>query len=65
MPTQTLHSTSVLAVLKRFGYDVENLNGDNAHSLHNVMTMEYTMHEYFDQLDIWFEGTVSVTHVYE
>jgi len=63
MLTQMPHSTSVLAVLKRFGYDVENLNGDNAHSLHNVMTMEYDMRDFLYGFDIWFEGTVSVTHV--
>lgn len=51
----------MLAVLKRFGYDVERLNGQEVHSLPNVMTMQKDVHDYFDRLDMWFENTVSVT----
>jgi hypothetical protein len=54
---------SVLAVLKRFGYDVDNLNGSKVHSLFNVMTMQRDVHDWFDRLDIWFEETVSVVLV--
>lgn len=50
----------MLAVLKRFGYDVESLNGPKVHSLYNVMTMERNVHDWFDRLDMWFEETVSV-----
>jgi hypothetical protein len=51
----------MLAVLKHFGYDVENLNGPKVHSLLNVMTMEKNVHDLFDRLYLWFEATVSVT----
>lgn len=55
------YAASVLAVLKRFGYDIENLNGPKVHSLYNVMTMEKNVHDYFDRLEIWFEATVRAT----
>ena len=58
---QKAYSASVLAVLKRFGYDVETLNGLKVHSLFNVMTMEKNAHDWFDRLHLWFEATVSVT----
>ncbi|KAF8227805.1 hypothetical protein L208DRAFT_1365677 [Tricholoma matsutake] len=51
------YSASVLAVLKRFGYDVESLNGPKVHSLYNVMTMQHDVHDWFDRLDMWFEET--------
>jgi hypothetical protein len=54
------YSASVLAVLQRFGYDVENLNGPKVHSLFNVMTLEKRVHDWFDRLELWFEATVSV-----
>jgi HNH endonuclease len=49
-----------LAVLKQFGYNVDNLNGEKVHSLFNVMTMEHNAHDLFDRLDLWFEKTVSI-----
>ena len=58
---QKAYSASVLAVLKRFGYNVENLNGPKVHSLFNVMTMEFDMYALFDRLYMWLEATVSVT----
>ncbi|KAK7034709.1 hypothetical protein VNI00_012116 [Paramarasmius palmivorus] len=51
------YSASVLAVLKRFGYDVDRLNGEKVHSLFNVMTMEKNIHDAFDRLELWFEAT--------
>lgn len=54
------YAASVLAVLKRFGYDVESLNGAKVHSLFNIMTMEHNVHDSFDRLELWFERTVSV-----
>ncbi|KAG7089804.1 hypothetical protein E1B28_011454 [Marasmius oreades] len=56
-------SASLLTVLKRFGYDVENINGDKMHSLHNVMTLEKNVHEHFDRLELWFEAT-EIEHCY-
>jgi len=58
---QKAYSASVLAVLKRFGYNVENLNGPKVHSLFNVMTMEHNVHDLFYRLYLWLEATVSVT----
>ncbi|KAK0203364.1 hypothetical protein DFS33DRAFT_1261934, partial [Desarmillaria ectypa] len=53
----------VLAILKRFGYDVEQLNGTKVYSLYNVMTMQADVHDWFDLLEIWFEKT-KVTNRY-
>ncbi|KAF7441301.1 hypothetical protein PC9H_001650 [Pleurotus ostreatus] len=39
-PNEKDYAASVLAVLKRFGYDVDTLNGAGVHSLFNVMTLE-------------------------
>ena len=50
----------MLAVLKGFGYNVDNLNGMKVHSLFNVMTMEKNVHDLFDRLELWFEKTVGV-----
>ncbi|EGO02895.1 hypothetical protein SERLA73DRAFT_176352 [Serpula lacrymans var. lacrymans S7.3] len=53
------YSSSALAVLKHFGYNIESLNGEKFHSLFNVMTMEKDVHDWFDRLQMWFEKTVS------
>jgi hypothetical protein len=58
---QNAYSALMLAVLKHFGYNIENLNGPEVHSLCNVMTMQYDVHDMFDRLHLWFETTVSVT----
>jgi hypothetical protein len=49
------------AILKCFGYEglPERLNGDGIHSLDNVMTLDPTIHDWFDRLEIWFEAVVS------
>jgi len=49
---------SVLAVLKRFGYNVDNLNGEKVHSLFNVVTMEKDAQDNVNRLEIWFEKTL-------
>ncbi|KAF8546694.1 hypothetical protein OG21DRAFT_1055035 [Imleria badia] len=48
-----------LAVLKRFGYDINmfKLNGENFHSLTNVISVESNVHEAFDRLMLYFEAT--------
>ncbi|KAJ4464853.1 hypothetical protein C8R41DRAFT_859250 [Lentinula lateritia] len=58
------YAASVLAVLARFGYNVDNLNGSKIHSLFNVMTLVTAVHDYFDQLKLWFEATIT-PHRYE
>ncbi|KAF8263835.1 hypothetical protein EI94DRAFT_1739875 [Lactarius quietus] len=55
------YSASVLAVLKRFGYDVGAINGEKVHSLYNVMTMEHNAHDLFDRLNLWFKRRVRTT----
>ncbi|KAF9061758.1 hypothetical protein BDP27DRAFT_1233902, partial [Rhodocollybia butyracea] len=57
---------SVLAVLARFGYNVDNLDGPKIRSLFNVMTLIAVVHDYFDPMKLWFEATVNQTpHRYE
>ncbi|KAF9048385.1 hypothetical protein BDP27DRAFT_1243265, partial [Rhodocollybia butyracea] len=54
------YAASVLAVLARFGYNVNNLDGPKIHSLFNVMTLnlvKLAVHNSFDQLILWFEAT--------
>ncbi|KAJ3814020.1 hypothetical protein F5876DRAFT_17276, partial [Lentinula aff. lateritia] len=55
-PSQKDHAASGLVVLERFGYNIDNLNGPEFHSLQNVMTLIASIHV-FDQLQLWFEGT--------
>jgi hypothetical protein len=57
------YAASVLAVLKRFGYNVENLNGPGVHSLYNVMTLQKDVRDWLDRLEVWFEKTVSVAFI--
>ncbi|KAF8125459.1 hypothetical protein EV363DRAFT_1402453 [Boletus edulis] len=56
-PEEKDYSASVLAVLQRFGYDIEKVNGPKVHSLYNVMTMQKDAHDAFDRLEMWFEST--------
>ncbi|SJK98913.1 uncharacterized protein ARMOST_02189 [Armillaria ostoyae] len=51
----------VLAVLKSFGYTIEQLKGTNVHSLSNIITMQSDVHESFTRLEIWFEKTGCIT----
>ncbi|KAG7085726.1 hypothetical protein E1B28_003269 [Marasmius oreades] len=51
------YSASLLAVLHRFGYNVDDLYDSKIHSLYNVMTLEHNVHVAFDRLDLWFEAT--------
>ncbi|KAG6373925.1 hypothetical protein JVT61DRAFT_6081 [Boletus reticuloceps] len=53
------YSASILAVLKRFGYDIHSFNGKNVHSLTNVISMESNVHDAFDRLMLYFEATAS------
>ena len=58
--TQLDYSASILAVLKRFRYDITSFNGEEVHSLPNVITMGMDVHEAFDRLKLYFEATVSL-----
>lgn len=48
-------------ILKGFGYEdlPERLNGVGIHNLDNVMTLDPSIHAWFDKLEIWFEAVVS------
>ncbi|KAK0435648.1 hypothetical protein EV421DRAFT_1908521 [Armillaria borealis] len=52
----------VLAVLKSFGYVIEQLNGTNIHSLSNIITMQSYVHEWFTRLE--FRFTITLTPPY-
>ena len=47
--------------MKEFGYEdlPEKLNGAGIHNLDNVMTLDPSIHAWFDKLEIWFEAVVS------
>ncbi|PPQ69947.1 hypothetical protein CVT25_001991 [Psilocybe cyanescens] len=51
------YAASVHAVLLRFGQlrAIEELDGPGLHRLENVMTMDASVHLFFDNLEIWFE----------
>ncbi|KAH0826493.1 hypothetical protein J3R83DRAFT_5497 [Lanmaoa asiatica] len=51
------YSTSILAVLQRFRYNIQNFEGEHVHSLTNILTLESNVHDAFDQLQLCFEAT--------
>ncbi|KIM35294.1 hypothetical protein M413DRAFT_32599 [Hebeloma cylindrosporum] len=55
------------AVMERFGYDTlpEELNGSKIHRLENVMTLSSDVHQYFDQLSIWFTAIPGIPNKYK
>ena len=59
LDAQLDYSASMLAVLKRFGYDMNRFNGANVHSLTNVISMEFNVHDAFDRLMLYFEAMAS------
>jgi hypothetical protein len=46
--------------MRRFGYEdlPEKLHGAGIHSLDNLMTLEYNIQIWFDELKLWFEAVV-------
>ncbi|KAJ3764545.1 hypothetical protein FB446DRAFT_796049 [Lentinula raphanica] len=56
--TQREYAASVLAVLEKFSYDMDKINGNKVLSLFNVMTMEPNMHDWFNHLKLYFETMV-------
>ncbi|KAJ4466779.1 hypothetical protein C8R41DRAFT_856243 [Lentinula lateritia] len=62
--TKKDYAASVLAVLARFGYNMDNLGWPKIHPLFNTMTLVTVVHDYFDQLKLWFEATTT-PHRYE
>ncbi|KAI9567179.1 hypothetical protein HD554DRAFT_2024504 [Boletus coccyginus] len=53
------YSTSILAVLKWFSYDINRFNGENIHSLTNVISVTSDVHEVFDRLMLYFKVMTS------
>ncbi|KAI6160489.1 hypothetical protein EDD17DRAFT_1832609 [Pisolithus thermaeus] len=53
------YATSVWAVLDQFGYSAlwEELNGSNVNRLENMITLEPSLHSFFDLLQVWFTDT--------
>jgi len=51
------YSASILAILKRFHYDISSFNGERVHSLTNVITLCKDIHEAFGRLEFYFETT--------
>lgn len=46
--------------MERFGYRkiLEELNGSKIHCLENILTLDSSIHTFFDELKLWFEPTV-------
>ncbi|KAH0836916.1 hypothetical protein J3R83DRAFT_8733 [Lanmaoa asiatica] len=51
------YSASILAVLQRFRYNIQNFEGEHVHSLTNILTLESNVHDAFDQSQLYFEAT--------
>ena len=51
-------SNAVWTMLDHFGYShiKEEIKGSGTHSLSNVMTLRYDLHDMFYELDLWFEA---------
>jgi hypothetical protein len=46
--------------MEKFGYSeiINELAGENIHSLSNILTLSHDIHTQFDNLNLWFEATV-------
>jgi hypothetical protein len=55
------YASSVWTIMHRFGYKgiPKELNGTGIHRLESVLTLDVTVQQAFDVLDLWFEPTVS------
>ncbi|KAG8964631.1 hypothetical protein FRC05_003744 [Tulasnella sp. 425] len=54
------YSATAWAVVERFGQVnviTESLNGPDIHRVENVLTMCFSAHDLFDNLELWFEAT--------
>jgi len=63
--TQTEHAACAMAVLKSFGCEnlVDELLAKNGvHNLGNLLSLTPDIHGFFDNLELWFEGTEEVRH---
>ena len=56
-----MYAASVWTILSCFGYEdiPEKLIGAGIHRLDNIMTLDASIHSYFDKLQLWFEAVVS------
>ena len=63
---QTSHAAAAMSILSAFGLDnlVEGLLAENGvHRLGNLLSLDPICHDYFDNLDLWFEHTETVRHL--
>jgi hypothetical protein len=61
---QRVHIAPLLSILQSFHLDhlVEELSKkDGIHSLRNILSLIWPLHEAFDRLDLWFDETEEVT----
>lgn len=54
---QAENPAGIWTVLSNFGEPnlVNELCGTHAHRLENILTLDYTCHDWFNQLDMWFD----------
>jgi hypothetical protein len=57
---QTEYAAAAMTILEYFGLESlvkELLAADGVHNLGNLLSLQSNIHTYFDNLDLWFEGT--------
>lgn len=60
------YAAGVWAVMARFGYKnlPGDLNGNKIHRLENVLTLDKSVHDFFDTLELWFEPVKGIPNTY-
>jgi len=60
------YAASVWTIMQCFGYEdlPERFNGAGIHSLDNIMTLDPSIHTWFDKLQLWFEATDGAENAY-
>lgn len=60
--TQLEYASAAWTLIGRYGggtVSLKELNGNEVHNPENVLTLAPGPHQHFDNLDLWFESTVS------
>lgn len=55
---KTEYPGAAMAILKMFNFDFHSLLGSGVNTLHNVVTMETSLHNMWDDLEFWFEEVI-------
>jgi hypothetical protein len=61
----TEYAVNDMTVLGHFGLGTlvdELLEADGNHNLGNIISLETNVHQYFEKLELWFEGTNEVRY---